>query len=229
MIKISRRASVLIGFGLFLIALIIMHFTGFLNIFSLANLKSHREMLVGFVAQHYFWAVAIYLLVTILIIATTLPLAAFVMILAGLLFGLKWGVIYANIGATIGACVSFIWLKYVFGEAVPAHLKLRLANFSKNIEAYGSLYFLSMHLMSLLPFFLINTLAVVAHISFFTFLWTTSIGIIPVSILYAYIGQRLCEINAISEVLTLPIMGAFILLGLIALLPVLVSKFKKLK
>lgn len=228
MIKISKKASVLIGFGLFLIALIIMHFTGFLNFFSLANLKSHREMLVAFVAQHYFLSVAIYLLVTVVIIATTLPLAAFVMILAGLLFGLKWGVIYANIGATIGACISFFWLRYVFGETVPEHLRLRLANFSKNIESYGSLYFLSMHLMSLLPFFLINTLAVLAHISFFTFLWTTSIGIIPVSILYAYIGQRLCEINAISEVLTPAVIGAFILLGLVAVSPVLISKLKKI-
>jgi uncharacterized membrane protein YdjX (TVP38/TMEM64 family) len=229
MIKLSRKAYILISVVLFLIALASMYFSGVLSFFSLANLKSHREMLVSFVANHYFWSVLIYLIVTIVVIATTLPLAAFVMILAGLLFGVKWGVIYANIGATIGACISFGWLRYLFGETVPDHLKARLATFSKNIEAYGSLYFLSMHLMSLLPFFLINALAVVAHISFFNFLWTTSLGIIPISILYAYVGQRLCEINAIGEVLTKPIIGAFIALALIALMPVIVSKFKQVK
>lgn len=229
MIKLSRRSWILIGVALFLVALVVMQLTGALNFFSLANLKSHRQVLLAFVAAHYFWSVLIYLVLTIVIIATTLPLAAFVMILAGLLFGVKWGVVYANLGATIGACISFFWLRYVFGETVPEHLKLRLASFSRNIEAYGSLYFLSMHLMSLLPFFLINALAVLAHLSFFTFLWTTSLGIIPVSILYAYVGQRLCEINAISEVLTKPIIGAFIVLALIALLPVLISKFKRAK
>jgi len=227
--KLSKRSLVLVGLAFSLIVLLVMYVSGVLDFFSLANLKSHREVLINFVAKNYFWAVLIYLIATTLIVATTLPLAAFVMILAGVLFGVKWGVIYANLASTLGACISFFWLRYAFGETVPAHLKTRLANFSKNIEQYGSLYFLSMHLMSLLPFFLINALAVLAHISFFNFFWTTSLGIIPVSILYAYVGQRLGEIQAINEVLTMPIICAFITLALIALLPVLLSKFKKVK
>ena len=225
----NQRTKVLIGLTFFLLVLLAMHFTGILNLFSLANLKSHRELLVSFVEQHYFLAVLIYMLVTILIVATALPLAAFIMILAGLLFGVKLGVVYVNIASTIGACISFIWLRYAFRQAVPQQLKTRLASFSQNIEQYGSLYFLSMHLMSLLPFFLINSLAVIAHISLFTFAWTTSLGIIPVSILYVYVGQRLCEITAVNQILTTPIICAFIALALVALLPVVFAKIKKFR
>ncbi len=229
MLKLSKRSQYVFGLTIVLLLIALMHFTGMLDIFSLQNLKSHRAVLVQFVANHYFLAVLSYLVLTTLIIATTLPLAAFVMILAGLLFGIVWGVIFANIGATLGACISFVWLRYAFRQATPGYLKSKLENFSKNIDQYGSLYFLSLHLMSLLPFFIINALAVVAHISFFTFFWTTSLGILPVSILYAYIGQRLGEINTINEVLTWPVMLTFFALALVALLPVVISKFSKNK
>jgi uncharacterized membrane protein YdjX (TVP38/TMEM64 family) len=210
-----------------IILMLALRFSGVLDYFSLENLSLHREGLLQFVSNHYYLAVFIYLSLSILVVATTLPLAAFSMVLAGVLFGFKWGVLYANIGSTIGACISFFWLRYAFSQTVPGNLKIKLENFSKNIEAYGSFYFLSIHLMSLLPFFLINALAVLANISFFTFFWTTSLGIIPVSILYVYVGQKLGEINSIKEVLTWPIIFAFAFLAVLAILPVLISKIKK--
>ena len=163
MYKMSKKSLVLIGLALSIVFLIVMYFSGVLKFFSLENLKSHREMLVNFVAKNYFWSVLIYLLATILIVATTLPLAAFMMILAGMLFGVKWGAIYINIGLTLGACISFFWLRYAFGETVPAVLKARLVNFSKKIEQYGSFYFLSMHLMSLLIIVTLGSATLILH------------------------------------------------------------------
>jgi len=214
--------------GVIALALIIfIYYNNYLNFFSLENLKAHREYLQNFVNNNYLLSVALYLLFCIVIVATTLPLSAFMMILAGFLFGMTLGMIYANIGITIGALISFTWLKFIFGHTVPAGIKEKLDIFSKKIEQYGAFYFLSLHLMSFLPFFLINALAVITNISTFTFVWTSAVGVIPISLLYTYMGQRLGTINSVKEVLTVPVLGALVLLVILAISPILISKIRK--
>jgi len=218
----------LILMGVIALALIIfIYYNNYLNFFSLENLKAHREYLQNFVNNNYLLSVALYLLFCIVIVATTLPLSAFMMILAGFLFGMTLGMIYANIGITIGALISFTWLKFIFGHTVPAGIKEKLDIFSKKIEQYGAFYFLSLHLMSFLPFFLINALAVITNISTFTFVWTSAVGVIPISLLYTYMGQRLGTINSVKEVLTVPVLGALVLLVILAISPILISKIRK--
>jgi uncharacterized membrane protein YdjX (TVP38/TMEM64 family) len=226
--KISKKSLIIIG--LIVIAIVAtIQFSDLLSFFSLENLRNHREYLQRFVVDHYLLSVLIYFLVCITVVATTLPLSAFMIISAGFLFGMKWGLLYSITGATLGALISFIWLRYVFSRAVPENLKLRLVSFNQNIEKYGAFYFLSLHLMSILPFFLINVLAVIANLSFLTFAWTTLIGIIPISILYTYMGQRLGTISSVQEILTWPIILTFLALAFLAILPILISKIKKPK
>ena len=227
MFSLNKKLKPFFFIAIILLTLLFLRWSGCFNFFSLDNLKAHRQELLAFVGAHYYLTVLIYLLFTTLVVATTLPLAAFVMILAGLLFGIKWGIFYANIGSTIGACLSFIWLRYAFGKAVPARYQAQLDNVNSKLDRYGSLYFLALHLMSILPFFIINTLAVITNLSFFAFFWTTSLGIIPISILYAYIGQSLGEITTVKQVLSWPIMLAFLCLALLAILPALITRVKK--
>lgn len=217
----------LITFGLIVLAIVaIVQFSDLLSFFSLENLTNHREFLQTFVAHNYILSVLIYALMCVIVVATTLPLSAFMFILAGFLFGMKWGIVYSNISATLGALISFIWMRYVFGRAVPEKLKVRLAPFNKDIQKYGAFYFLILHVMSILPFFLINMLAVVADLSWFTFVWTTTIGIIPISLLYTYMGQKLGVINSIQDILTRPVIMAFVAVVFLASLPILIAKIK---
>lgn len=226
--QLSKKSFIIIG--LVIVAMIAaIQFSDLLSFFSLENLKNHREYLQRFVVDHYLLSVVIYFLVCISVVATALPLSAFMIVSAGFLFGIKWGLLYSITGATIGAMISFFWLRYLFSRAVPENLKIRLASFSKNIEKYGAFYFLSLHLMSILPFFLINALAVIAHLSLFTFAWTTLVGIIPISVLYAYMGQKLGTISSVQEVLTWPIVMTFFALALLAISPILISKIKNSK
>ncbi len=227
MYNLIKKRQIITIVSLIILAIVI-HFSGILDLFSIQMLKSHRQELQLFVANNYLLSVLLYILLFTLIVATTLPLAGFATIMAGLLFGVSRGIIYANIGATLGAGFSFFILRYlIFGDTVPERFQKKLDQFTKSMEHYGALYLLSMHLISVLPFFVINALAVLANVSFFTFIWTTSLGIIPISILYTYMGQRLGEIISISQILTLPVILAFASLAIIAILPVIISKFRK--
>ena len=80
--------------------------------------------------------------------------------------------------------------------------------------------------MALVPFFVINSLAAMTNVTLFTFIWTTSAGIIPISLLFTYMGSKLGTFNSVGEVLTLPIFLAFAALALIALLPIAIPMFK---
>ncbi len=53
----------------------------------------------------------------------------------------------------------------------------------------------------------------------------TSLGIIPASFVYAYAGQQLGTINSLGEIASPPVLLAFTLLGVLALVPVVYRKF----
>ncbi|MBH0186085.1 MAG: TVP38/TMEM64 family protein, partial [Nitrospira sp.] len=57
-----------------------------------------------------------------------------------------------------------------------------------------------------------------------TYVAATAIGIIPGSFVYAYAGRQLGTINSLKEIASPNVIGAFVLLGLLALMPMLYKK-----
>ena len=72
-----------------------------------------------------------------------------------------------------------------------------------------------------------NFLAGLTKVDFKTFVITTSLGIIPGSFVFTYAGSQLSSINALSDIFSKEILSAFLLLGFLTLIPVIVKKFKK--
>src|SRR5207249_2563553 len=60
-----------------------------------------------------------------------------------------------------------------------------------------------------------------------TYIAATAIGTLPGSFVYAYAGRQLGMINSLKEIASPPVLLAFTLLGLLALLPILYRKMKK--
>jgi len=53
----------------------------------------------------------------------------------------------------------------------------------------------------------------------------TSLGIIPGSFVFAFAGRQLGTINSLGEIASPPVLLAFTLLGLLALMPIAYRKF----
>lgn len=225
--KYFSKKQILAGL-LVLGVIILLRFTGISDVLSLENLKHNREHLQYFVANHYLLSVLLYILLYIAVVATTVPLALVMTIAGGFLFGVFPGVFYANIGATTGAVISFLWMRHFLGRAIQRKYKDRLHNFNKNMDQYGSFYFLALHLIGIIPFFILNMLAAMTNITLFTFIWTTSIGIFPVAVLLSYMGQKLGTFASVEDVLTPQVMMVFVTIALLAFMPVLWPKIKKL-
>lgn len=205
-----------VALGALLIAPIALaYYSGVTDHFSLASLKANKVMLHTFVSEQYALSVLYYIGIYILVAACSFPFISLVTIAGGFLFGTLLSALYTNIGATIGGMIAFLAYRYLFGEWVRAHYSQRLATFNQEIKTNGAWYLVTIRFIPLIPFFVANALASVAPISLTTFLWTTSVGIIPSSLLYSFAGEQLDAINTWRDIFSGKVIIAFALLALL--------------
>lgn len=208
-------------------AIIALRYSGIRNYINVAQLKEQRTYLQAMVEQHYLRSVFLYIVLYTAVVAFSLPVAAVFTIAGGFLFGILFGAIYANIGATLGAIIAFLLVRYLIGNAVQQKYQVQLARFNEQFKAHGTSFLLSIHFIAVIPFFLINAFAGLTQVSLWTFIWTTSVGIFPGALVYAFAGQQLNAIQTVRDVFSPNIIIAFALLALLAMVPMLFKKFMK--
>lgn len=192
------------------------------------NLKMYKEQLLNFVGSNYLVSVVGFIAVYILVVAFSFPGAAVLSLACGFFFGMT-GVLYVNIGATFGAVLAFLAARYIIGNWIQGKYGKKMDAFNRDLEQNGKNYLLTLRLVPVFPFFLINLLAGLTGISLFTFFWTTALGIVPGSIVYVYAGTQLSTINSMGDIISWQMLSAFALLGLLSLVPVLIQKIKSRK
>jgi uncharacterized membrane protein YdjX (TVP38/TMEM64 family) len=197
-----------------------------LQYITLNQLKIHRLFLQEVVASHYFLAVITFIDSYIIFAACALPAAAILTVAGGFLFGTFWGALYTNIGATIGATGAFLVVRYLIGNSFQERYAQRLTAFNASMNRYGSLYLLSIHFVILIPFFIINILAALTNISLWTFVWTTAVGIIPGSLMYAFAGSQLMHVESLRDIFSWKIIATIFILICVSLLPLYMQKIR---
>jgi len=186
---------------------------------SLEAIKTNRDRLLAYTAEHYLLAVLIFVLLYLAVVALSLPGAALFTLTGGFLFGAIPGALYANIGATTGAALAFLSARYLLHDWVEARWGQRLGAFQRGFAHNAFGYLISLRLMPIFPFFIINLLTGLTKTRLGTFVVATSLGIIPGSLVYAYAGRQLGMINQLSDIASPGVLAAFMLLGLLSLAP----------
>ena len=207
--------------------IIALRFTGIGEKLTLETLQSNAEKLKQFSNQNYILSVLTYILVYITVTGFSLPGAAVLTLTGGFLYKTLIAAVYVNIAATAGATVAFLFARYLAGQLIQQKYGDKLARFNEELDRNGARYLLTLRLIPIFPFFLINVFAGLTAIPLRTFLWTTSLGIFPGSLVYAYAGQQLGQIKAIEDIFSAQVLLAFLLLAAFALLPVIFKKLKK--
>ena len=192
---------------------------------SLDALKDNRDSLLAFTETHYGAAVGLFIIAYIVQTAFSLPGGAIMTLAGGFLFGAVPATLYVNVGATTGATLAFLAARYLLHDWVEKKFGDRLgpiqAGFAKNAFSY----LMTLRLIPAFPFFLVNLVSGLTRVNLGTYIFATSIGIIPGSFVYAYAGRQLGTINSLKEIASPQVLLAFTLLGLLALLPTLYKKF----
>jgi len=192
---------------------------------SLDVLKANRDKLFAFTEEHYVSAVALFILIYIAQTAFSLPGATLMTLAGGFLFGSLWAALYVNIGATMGATVAFLAARYLFRGWVERRFGDRLSGFQEGFTKNAFNYLLTLRLIPLFPFFLVNLLSGLTRVKVGTYVAATALGIIPGSLAYTFAGRQLGTINSLAELASPRLLLAFTLLGLLFLMPVVYRKF----
>ena len=137
------------------------------------------------------WAVAAS--IALMIAHSLVPFPAeFVTFANGMLFGPVWGVAITWTGAMLGACLAFTLARWFGRPFVDALMNERhRAAMDRWMRRQGVGVLLLSRLMPLISFNVINYAAGLTPISWWTFLWTTGLGILPITTLLVVTGDQI--------------------------------------
>jgi uncharacterized membrane protein YdjX (TVP38/TMEM64 family) len=187
-------------------------------------LKANRDSLLTFTEEHYVPAVALFILLYIVQTAFSLPGATVLTLTGGFLFGSLWAALYVNIGATTGATLAFLAARYLFSDWVEQRFGQRLHGLQAGFAENAFSYLLTLRLIPLVPFFVVNLLSGLTRMNVGTYVAATALGIIPGSLAYTFAGRQLGTINSLAELASPRLLLAFTVLGLLFLMPVVYKK-----
>jgi uncharacterized membrane protein YdjX (TVP38/TMEM64 family) len=197
------------------------------DLLTFENLQKNRDALLAYVREHGRSSIAFYILVYIAAIALNLPGGAVLTLAGGFLFGTLPAVLYVNLGATSGAVLAFLSARYLLGARLQETYRDRLEKFNREMERNGTRYLLTLRLIPVFPFFVVNFLAGLTRVPLGTFSWTTSLGIIPGTAVFAYAGHQLEQVRSISDIFTGKVLSAFLILAAFTLAPAIISKIRR--
>jgi len=192
---------------------------------SLDSLKANRTLLLDYTESHFALAVTVFIFVYILQTAFSLPGGAILTLTGGFLFGSLMGTFIVNIGATAGATLAFLAARYILRDWVEKKFGDRLDAIQSGFAQNAFSYLMTLRLIPAFPFFLVNLVSGLTRVNLGTYIMATSLGIIPGSFVFAFAGRQLGSINSLSEIASPPVLLAFTLLGLLALMPIAYRKW----
>ena len=222
----NRKRIILIV--IVLVALIFIWVSEPATYLTFENLKQNREALQHFVNKHYLESALIFIFIFVST-AFIIPGAIIMSVAGGLFYGVLMGTLYINIGSTVGATMSFLASRYLIGQWVQKRYHMQLETFNREIDRHGTNYLITLRIIPILPFFMVNYLAGLTRISTKKFFLTTSLGMLPGSLVYTFAGQQFSEITSPEDITSPQLIIALVFLGVFALLPVFVHHINRIR
>ena len=192
---------------------------------SLQALKDHRDDLLSFTETQSALAAAMFVLIYVAVVGLSLPGAVILTLAGGFLFGAVWGTLFVNLGATTGATLAFLASRYLLRDWVERKFGKWLGPVQQGFAKNAFSYLMTLRLIPLFPFFAVNLISGLTRVNVGTYVAATTLGIIPGSFVYAYAGRQLGTINSLKDIASPGVIGAFVLLGLLELVPNLYKKW----
>lgn len=185
---------------------------------TLDNAKAQQAILNDYIFQHFTQASILFLLGYIVMTALSLPGAAVASLLGAALFGFWWGLILVSFASSIGATLAFLVSRFLLKDWVQNRFGQKLDAINRGIEKDGLFYLLTLRLIPVFPFFLINLVMGLTPLKTRTFYWVSQLGMLPGTAVYVNAGTQLAQIDSLGDVVSPSVLGSLALLGLFPLL-----------
>ncbi len=188
------------------------------QLLTLDNLKASRDALVGRYQAQPLATALIFFGVYVVATALSIPGATVLTLAAGAIFGLGTGLLVVSFASSIGALLAFLVSRYLLRDVVQARFGRQLAPINEGLKRDGVWYLLTLRLVPLFPFWLINLLMGLTPMPALRFYLASQVGMLAGTAVYVNAGTQLASINAPGDVFSPGLLGSFVLLGVFPLL-----------
>jgi len=181
---------------------------------SLDYLKEQRGAFQALAADQPVLVLGGFFLLYVAVTALSLPGAAIMTLAAGALFGFWVALLLVSFASSVGATLAFLASRFLFKDAVQSRFGERLKKINAGVEKDGAFYLFTLRLIPAFPFFVINLVMGLTPLKTWTFYWVSQVGMLAGTAVYVNAGTQLGELDSLSGLLSVDLIGAFVLLGL---------------
>lgn len=185
---------------------------------TLENLKQSHQSLVALYAAHPWQTLATFFVVYVVATAVSIPGAVILTLAAGALFGFSVGLVLVSFASSLGALAAFLAARYLLRDAIQQRFGKALARINQGVEQDGTFYLLTLRLVPLFPFWLINLLMGLTPMRASRYYGVSQLGMLPGTAVYINAGTQLANIRSTHDILSAQVLGSLVLLGVFPLL-----------
>jgi pyruvate/2-oxoglutarate dehydrogenase complex dihydrolipoamide dehydrogenase (E3) component/uncharacterized membrane protein YdjX (TVP38/TMEM64 family) len=217
----ARPSKPLVWAGVVAVALLVVwawqHF-GLGSLLTLDHLKASRDALQAQVLSRPLPTAALFFAIYVAATALSIPGALILTLAAGAMFGLGWGLLLVSFASSLGALLAFLAARYLLRDAIQARFGKALAPINEGVKKDGIFYLLTLRLVPVFPFWLINLLMGLTPMGAGRFYLVSQIGMLAGTAVYVNAGTQLAALRSPADILSPGLLGSFVLLGVFPLL-----------
>ncbi|WP_407065097.1 TVP38/TMEM64 family protein [Enterobacter sp. 118C5] len=184
---------------------------------SLAGVKTHQQALLSYVDRAPLRSALIFFALYVAVSALSIPGAAALTLLGGVLFTLWEGTVLVSFASTLGATLAMLASRYLLRDWVQRRFARQMATVNAGMARDGAGYLFALRLMPLFPFFLVNLLMGLTRITVRRYWWVSQLAMLPATVIFLNAGRELGKVTSLRDILSPGVVFAFTLLGLLPL------------
>jgi len=212
-------------------------------------IAENLQTLKSYIADNQALCLAAFMALYAVIVALSLPIASILTVMGGMLFGWVVGGTATVVAATLGATAIFLLAKSSIGEALAAKAGPWLSKLRDGFQENALSYLLFLRLVPAFPFWLVNLAPALLGVRLRDYVVGTFLGIIPGTFADAFAGRVFesvivaayeqyatcvsakgaenCALSLdLSTLITRDLVIAIAALGVVALIPVFLKKWR---
>ncbi|MFT7300978.1 MAG: dihydrolipoamide dehydrogenase [Porticoccus sp.] len=159
---------------------------------------------------------AVYFIIYVVAAGLSLPGAALLTIICGMIFGLWAGLLLVSFASSLGATLAFLVSRVLLRDWVQNKFSSYLVSVNHGIEKDGSFYLFTLRLIPIIPFWAINLVMGLTPMKAVTFYWVSQLGMLAGTAVYVNAGAELGAVEEFSAsgILTPALLTSFLLLAI---------------
>ena len=185
---------------------------------TLEQLKASRDTLISLYADQPVKTALTFFGVYVLAAALSFPGASILTLAAGAMFGWAMGLLLVSFASSLGALLAFWVSRYLLRDLIEKRFGKLLQPINEGLAKDGTFYLLTLRLVPLFPFWLINLLMGLTTLGARRFYIVSQIGMLVGTAVYVNAGTQLAAIDTAADVLSPGLIASLVLLGVFPLM-----------